>query len=67
MKHMNASSTKYPRVTHYIRETLPEFRGNERVQRYEELHVLTQCEPVKGLTSGYLLNDGNSGIAGCGQ
>jgi hypothetical protein len=67
MEHINASSTKYPRLIHYIRETLPELRGNDCVQRFEQSHVLTQCKPVKGLASSYLLSDRDSGITGYGQ
>ena len=67
MERCNASFTKYPGVTHYISEVLPEFTGNDCVQPFEELHVLTQCKSVKRLASGYLLNDGHSSIAGYGQ
>ncbi len=64
MEHCNATFSKYARVFHYIRETLAEFRGDKGVQRFENLHMLTQRKPIKGLTTGNFLNDGRSRIAG---
>lgn len=65
MERSNASFTKYPRVTHYVRETHTEF--THCVQAFKDLHMLTQRKPVKVLASGYLLNDGHSAITGYGQ
>jgi hypothetical protein len=67
MEHINASPTKYRRVTQYTRETLPKLRGNDCVQCFEDLRVLTQRKPVKWLASSYLLNHSHSGIAGYRQ
>jgi hypothetical protein len=67
MKHGNANPAKYPRVIDYIREALPKLGGDDWVQCFEELHLLTECKPVKRLARGYLFSDGLSGVHGYGR
>ena len=67
MEHGDAVFTEYPRGPHHVREAASQSRGDDGVQRFEDLDVLTHRKPIKGLTTSDLLNGGHTGIAGHGQ